>query len=107
MASAVDGLHPLAIPLTGDPVSVSAQTVGPTTWYARVSQALALLCGGAVPPMPLVEAYFTSDDDRLQHWASDRCTLGWHQGVGVLDAAVTLADSPAEGEGHEDRPQSP
>jgi hypothetical protein len=84
-------------PLTGDH----------TTFVQRFTDAVAMMCGAEPPPefvdewLRKVEVNFVA---RLQEWVL--CQDGapeWAQGVGVLDAAYLLADSPVEGLGHKDR----
>jgi len=71
----------------------------PTTWGQRYREALTLLCGEAPPEIAVVESLQRGNDGwELQSWAAGKCRLAWAQGIVVLDAAVTLADTPAEGE---------
>lgn len=76
----------------------------PTTWEERFREALKVLCGEP-PPAGHVEAWFApgSESLDLQHWASDKCSMPWAQGIVVIDAAEMLADNPAEGPYHTQR----
>ena len=79
------------------------QTPNGSTWEQRFSEALSLLCGGAEVPPDMVTRWFSSDDERLQHWASEHGAFAWHQGIALIDAAALMADTPSEGEGHLER----
>lgn len=79
-----------------------------TTYIQRFTDAITLLCG-AVPPEDYVELWLTNEEDKsgtqpLHSWAIDNATLAWAQGIVVLDAAAVLANTPVEGEDHEDNP---
>jgi len=78
--------------------------VEPTTKAERFSDALTILCGGYVPEIELVDAWFDEEDDqshiKLQEWAVNHSAAGWAMGIGVIDAALTLADNPDEGVDH-------
>lgn len=69
----------------------------PTTYLQRLGDALELLCAGHRPPDEMMTAWLDTDRDdmRLQSFA---CEHGpsWAQGIGVIDAARTLADEPTE-----------
>lgn len=74
----------------------------PTKHLQRFGDAMALLCAGNRPPDEMMTAWLDvdRDDSRLQEFA---CANGpvWAQGLGVIDAAMTLADQPTEGVDHE------
>ena len=78
--------------------------VEPTTKAERFADALTILCGGYVPDIELVDAWFDEEDDdshiKLQEWAVNNSAAGWAMGIGVIDAALTLADNPDEGVDH-------
>lgn len=77
----------------------------PTTHIKRLGDALALLCAGNRPTDQMIIDYFNNDLDsfELQEFCIEHCPLVWAQGIVVIDAALTLADEPAEGVGHEPR----
>lgn len=55
-----------------------------------------LLCKGHRPPTELVVNWFTdTDSEGLQNFAAEHGPE-WAQGVGVIDAARLLADTPTE-----------
>lgn len=75
----------------------------PTTWIERFTAALALLCGTAPEPS-MIRTWVTHENDDLQSWALNHCSLPWCMGIAVIEAAEHLADHPEEGVGHEPRP---
>ena len=74
----------------------------PTKYLQRFGDALTLLCSGHRPPDEMMEGWFDPDTDdlRLQHFCAEYGP-SWAQGIGVIDAAMTLADQPTEGVDHE------
>lgn len=76
-----------------------------TTKVERFYDALTALCGGVSPEIRLCEDWFFEDAERshreLQEWTMNNTTVGWAMGIGVIDAALTLANNPVEGEDHE------
>ena len=68
----------------------------------RLRDALALLCGGRVPPVQYIKDWFDPklDSFDLQDWAACNTVLHWAQGIVVIEAAVALADQPEEGREH-------
>jgi hypothetical protein len=74
-----------------------------TTWVERFQAAMALLCDGRRPTEIMIFDWFVGDGEELQQWASENGSLGWHQGIALIDAACTIADQPEEGAGHLDR----
>lgn len=80
------------------------EKVDPTTKVERFEDALTVLAGGVCPDRALVEAWFDEDDDqshiRLQEWAMNNSAAGWAMGIGIIDAALVLADNPDEGVDH-------
>lgn len=71
----------------------------PTTYVERLTDALALLCGGNRPDEALVIDYFDDDGFELQDWAINHTSLPWTTGIGVIEAAMALAETPIEGIG--------
>lgn len=76
-----------------------------TTHIERLGDALQLLCAGKRPPDQMILDYFNDDLDSfdLQEFCVENCPLVWSQGIVVIEAALILADDPAEGVGHEPR----
>lgn len=76
-----------------------------TTHIERLGDAFELLCAGKRPPDQMILDYFNDDLDsfELQEFCVAHCPLAWSQGIVVIDAALALADEPAEGVGHEPR----
>ena len=77
----------------------------PTLYVDRVVEALALLCNGAKPPRELVEGWLLDKSDGLQDWAVNNTAVCWGTGIGTIEAAIAMADTPEEGisggSGHE------
>lgn len=78
-----------------------------TTYLQRFREALAVMCG-AMPPEDLCQEWLdgvsVNGADRLQNWVGSQVQLpGWAQCIGTIDAAMTWADQPEEGEDHEPR----
>ena len=78
-----------------------------TTWMERFRTALRLMCG-AEPPEDVCQEWL--DDvqvdfaDRLQEWVVNQPgTPEWAQGIATIEAAMTWADNPTEGDGHQYR----
>lgn len=84
----------------------------PTRFVERVMDSLALLCHGERPPRGMVEAWFRDESEELQDWALNHAAPYWATGIGTLEAAVMMADTPEEGisDGngpeHEDRKEA-
>lgn len=78
----------------------------PTTFIKRFGDVMQLLCSGQRPPDEMMSAWFDFDasDSRLQNFACEY-GLSWAQGIGMIDAALLLADQPTEGVDHEHRPK--
>lgn len=74
---------------------------GATRYLDRFIEALALLCGGAVPPRELAEQWELGTSEALQDWAVNHVAARWATGIGAIDAAQALANAPEEGIGHE------
>lgn len=91
-------LHAITRFVTLAPV-VLGDPMGPTTYPQRVAEALAVLCNGKTPPAGYVEAWLLDEHELLQDWAVSNASVCWAQGLGVIDAAVALAESPEEGIG--------
>ena len=64
---------------------------------------MTLLCGGNEPPRQMVLDWFNRELDsfELQEFALNNTPLSTTQGIGIIDAAMCIADLPIEGEGHE------
>ena len=69
----------------------------PTTYLQRFGEAMALLCSGHRPPDEMLSAWLDTEreDQRLQAFAMEHGP-SWAQGIGVIDAARVLADTPTE-----------
>lgn len=77
-----------------------------TKWTTRFTDALWLLTGSkAYPPIDITLAWLSGRDvDSLQQWVGlQPGAPAWSQSIIILDAAVALAEDPAEGMGHEER----
>lgn len=74
-----------------------------TLYIDRVVAALALLCGGARPARELVVGWEDNTNDELQSWAVCHVAAPWATGIGTIEAAQTLANTPEEGMEHQDR----
>lgn len=72
-----------------------------TTYLERFTAALMLLTN-SVPFHVYVIEWLADESETLQSWASENGPK-WAQGLAVTDAAHALAQSPVEGEDHEDR----
>jgi hypothetical protein len=77
----------------------------PTEWMERFVEALELLCAGNRPSDKIVQDWWDDEIDSfdLQEFCIKYCPLTWSMGISVIDAAITLADQPAEGVGHKIR----
>lgn len=69
----------------------------PTQYVDRFIQAMQLLCLGNSPSREMVESWFSSDNDDLQQWAVNNTAMTWATGIGTIEAAMALADTPEEG----------
>lgn len=77
-----------------------------STHQERFTDAVRILCGGAVPPQEFVTEWISNievnGEHRLQGWVlSQPGSIPWAQGIAILDAATVLANGPEEGCGHE------
>ena len=74
------------------------------SYIYRFQMALALLCGNHLPDERLCRQWLDGKDEKkyieLQDWAVSHSTLNWAMGIGVIEAAMTLADNPNEGGNH-------
>jgi hypothetical protein len=68
-----------------------------TLFVDRMLDSLALLCNGQRPSREMVEAWFKDESEALQDWAVNHAAPYWATGIGVIDAATALAESPEEG----------
>lgn len=77
----------------------------PTTYAYRFQMALALLCGNHLPDARLCELWFTESSEeahsQLQEWAINHTVMPWATGIGTIEAALALADTPVEHANHE------
>lgn len=77
----------------------------PTTWLQRFVQALSMLCRGKQPPIHFCEMWMRHEDingvEPLQEWAVNNSGIYWATGIGIIEAAEAMADTPIEGAGHE------
>lgn len=60
--------------------------------YQYMREAIAVLCGGRKPNLKMVEAYFTTDDERLQWWCFEKRSCDWMTGIGIIEASRALFD---------------
>ena len=74
----------------------------PTTIVERFGDAMELLCQGHRPPDSMLCAWIDGSSEELQTFAANHGPA-WAQGIGIIDAALTLVDSPTEINFH-DRP---
>lgn len=73
-----------------------------TDWLSRFAQAIGLLCG--VPPdMALCADWANNESEELQSWVLQNSTVSWCSGIGTIDAATVMADTPEEDAKHADR----
>lgn len=75
-----------------------------TTYLQRFGDALTLLCAGHRPPEPMLVDWLNikGDGSLLQGFVGEHAP-SWAQAVGVIDAALVMADNPTEGQSHESR----
>lgn len=77
----------------------------PTLFIDRFRASLALLCDNTIPPKRLCRAWLSQDEDesseQLQAWAANHSKLNWAMGIGIIEAALTLAENPVEGVDHQ------
>jgi hypothetical protein len=73
-----------------------------TDYLVRFADALEIMCT-ARPDIALCEQWLrnTPEGDHLQDWAVDHMRANWGTGIGVLEAAETMAETPEEGMDHE------
>jgi hypothetical protein len=89
-------------------VAPTGDWLTPTTHLKRFGDAMALLCSGVRPSDELLSGWLDAEaeDNRLQTFAVDHGP-SWGQGIGLIDAALTLAEQPTEGVEHEHRASAP
>lgn len=84
---------------------MSADWKTPTKYLQRFGDAMQLLCGGQRPSDAVMLDWLTPDSEsiELQEFA---CKHGpsWSQGIGLIDAARLMANTPTEGVAHEMEP---
>lgn len=86
----------------------------PTGFLFRFQSAMALLCNDHIPSTDLCARWLLDDDDLssdarqidLQEWALEHSKLNWPMGIGIIEAALTLAHNPAEGVDHESQEEA-
>lgn len=71
----------------------------PTTFIERFGDSMEVLCGERPTDQKLSD-WHSRKNEELQEFACNKTRLKWAQGICVIDAALLLAESPAEGEGH-------
>lgn len=81
--------------------AASASAPQNTKYLDRFIEALTLLCGGNQPPREMAHEWETGVGEDLQDWAASHTKLPWAQGIGTIEAAQLMADTPEEGMGHE------
>lgn len=69
----------------------------PTSYLERVSDGFALLCNGNRPTPKMLEDWVLGTNERLQDWAVNNMAVYWGTGIGTIDAAFALAETPEEG----------
>lgn len=74
----------------------------PTTVLERFGDAMELLCQGNRPHDALLRGWLSGESEDLQGFAASHGPA-WAQGIGIIDAALTLVDNPTEIQFH-DRP---
>jgi hypothetical protein len=74
-----------------------------TLYIDRVVEALTLLCGGKAPARELVVAWEENTSEELQSWAVCNVAAPWGTGIGTIEAAQVMADTPEEGMDHQYR----
>ena len=67
----------------------------PTTVLERFGDAMELLCQGERPPDSMLCAWLDGLSDELQIFAGNHGPA-WAQGIGIIDAALTMVDQPTE-----------
>jgi len=75
----------------------------PTTYRERFKDSIALLCQGEYPSDRIIDQWFDESNPsiELQEFCIANCPLTWSLGIAVIEAAMTLAEQPEEGKGHE------
>lgn len=77
-----------------------------STWLDRFQSAMFRLCGTR-PPADLCWDWIEADGSRLQNWVGIQpATPLWAMNIGVIDAAMILADATVEEEGHQTREEA-
>lgn len=74
-----------------------------TLYIDRVIEALTLLCAGKRPERDIVIGWEDDTSEELQTWAVCNAAAPWATGIGVIEAAQALANTPEEGLNHQDR----
>lgn len=78
-----------------------------TTWLQRFQQSLTILCGGREPPEDLCRRWQDEVDNDLQDWVPKESLPPWATGIGTIEAAEAMANSPIESLDHAERPEPP
>lgn len=60
-------------------------------WRVLMRDALNLMLKKEVP-MEMIDAWFDSDDEELQHYCIEHMKLEWPMGIGLIEAAMELVD---------------
>jgi hypothetical protein len=72
-----------------------------TLYIDRVVDALALLCGGKAPTREMVVEWEENRSETLQTWAVNNTAVRWGTGIGTIEAAQVMANTPEEGRDHQ------
>lgn len=74
-----------------------------TLYVDRMLEALALLCGGKRPNREMVVSWEDNSSEALQDWAMCNTSIPWATGIGTIEAAQAMAETPEEGMEHQCR----
>ena len=67
-----------------------------TDWLSRFAQAIGLLCGGPAPDFAMCAAWTNNESEELQQWVLENSKVAWCSGIGTIEAATIMADTPEE-----------
>jgi hypothetical protein len=107
LQTAIDHLDELIGPhskLQASPQARPGDWRTPTSVLQRFGDAMQLLCSGRRPDDAALAEWLDKDSDgrALQEFAAEHGPA-WAQGIGLIDAALTMVDQPTEGVDHEFR----
>ena len=77
-----------------------------TLYVDRMLEALALLCGGKRPDREMVVAWEDNSSEALQDWAMCNTSIPWATGIGTIESAQAMAETPEEGTEHQCRSEA-